>query len=54
MQRDLIVLISHLHLYGKQQDNDILFFNILDLQYPLNIQRLFGLYFYQWKVCETT
>lgn len=47
MQRDLIVLISHIKLYGKQQNNEILFFDILDLQCWVNIQRLFELYFYQ-------
>lgn len=44
MQRDLIVLISHIKLYGKQQNNEILFFDILDLQCWV---RLFELYFYQ-------
>lgn len=45
MQRDLIVLISHINLYGKQQNNDILFFDILDLKYWLNIQRLLSCIF---------
>jgi len=47
MQRDLFVLISHINLYGKQQNSDTLFFDILGLLYCLNIQRPFELYFYQ-------
>lgn len=47
MQRDLIVLMSHTKLSGKQQNNEILFFDILDLQGSVNIQRHFELYFYQ-------